>query len=307
MAASIKDVAKEAGVSIATVSRVLNDIDVVNEETKKKVLEAIKKLGYRPNIVARSLKTQRTRTIGILIPDISNQFYPEIVRGAEDVANIYGYNVMLCNSDFDTDKEKEYLRVLKEKMVDGVLYMSSSLENDILDLTKKNPGLKKVSLGAGWDISRNGADFDLDIAAFLLDSNNKFNTVSNVIFFNNPNGQGITLGGDNRTGAGDGDDERILIDLQAIDSNIAKIAFVVTIHNAQAKRQTFGMIDNSYVRLLDAENNEKELCRFNLKEDGSTSTSVIFAELYKVGSEWEFKAVGEGRIADLNGILALYA
>ena len=180
-------------------------------------------------------------------------------------------------------------------------------KNDILDLTKKNPGLKKVILGAGWDISRNGADFDLDIAAFLLDSNNKFNTVSNVIFFNNPNGQGITLGGDNRTGAGDGDDERILIDLQAIDSNIAKIAFVVTIHNAQAKRQTFGMIDNSYVRLLDAENNEKELCRFNLKEDGSTSTSAIFAELYKAGSEWEFKAVGEGRIADLNGILALYA
>ena len=117
----------------------------------------------------------------------------------------------------------------------------------------------------------------------------------------------ISLDGDNRTGAGDGDDERILIDLQAIDSNIAKIAFVVTIHNAQAKRQTFGMIDNSYVRLLDAENNEKELCRFNLKEDGSTSTSVIFAELYKAGSEWEFKAVGEGRIADLNGILALYA
>ena len=134
MAASIKDVAREAGVSIATVSRVLNDIDVVNEETKKKVLEAIKKLGYRPNIVARSLKTQRTRTVGILIPDISNQFYPEIVRGAEDVANIYDYNVMLCNSDFDLDKEKEYLRVLKEKMVDGVLYMSSSLNKDILDL-----------------------------------------------------------------------------------------------------------------------------------------------------------------------------
>lgn len=134
MAASIKDVAKEAGVSIATVSRVLNDIDVVNEETKKKVLDAIKKLGYRPNIVARSLKTQRTRTVGILIPDISSQLYPEIVRGAEDVANIYNYNVMLCNSDSDLEKEKEYLRVLKEKMVDGVLYMSSSLEDDTLDL-----------------------------------------------------------------------------------------------------------------------------------------------------------------------------
>lgn len=134
MAASIKDVAKEAGVSIATVSRVLNDIDVVNEETKKKVKDAIQKLGYRPNIVARSLKTQRTKTIGILVPDISNQFYPEIVRGAEDVSNIYDYNVILCNSDLDIEKEKEYLRVLKEKMVDGVLYMSSSLQDEILDL-----------------------------------------------------------------------------------------------------------------------------------------------------------------------------
>lgn len=132
MAASIKDVAKEAGVSIATVSRVLNDVDVVNEETKKKVREAIKKLDYRPNIVARSLKTQRTRTIGIIVPDISSQFYPEIVRGAEDVSNIYNYNVILCNTDLDPQKEIEYLRVLREKMVDGVIYMSSSLGEDII-------------------------------------------------------------------------------------------------------------------------------------------------------------------------------
>jgi LacI family transcriptional regulator len=137
MAASIKDVAKEAGVSIATVSRVLNDVDVVNEETKKKVQDAIKKLGYRPNIVARSLKTQRTKTIGILIPDISSQLYPEIVRGTEDVANIYDYNIILCNSDSDLEKEKEYLRVLKEKMVDGLLYMSSSLEPEIVELIKE--------------------------------------------------------------------------------------------------------------------------------------------------------------------------
>lgn len=134
MATSIKDVAREAGVSIATVSRVLNDIDVVNEDTKKKVLEAISKLGYRPNIVARSLKTQKTKTVGILVPDISSGFYPEIVRGAEDVANIYDYNVILCNSDFDSEKEKEYLRVLKEKMVDGVIYMSSSLQEETLDI-----------------------------------------------------------------------------------------------------------------------------------------------------------------------------
>ncbi len=137
MAASIKDVAKEAGVSIATVSRVLNEINVVNEDTKQKVKDAIKKLAYRPNIVARSLKTQKTKTIGIVIPDISSQIYAEIVRGAEDVSNIYNYNVILCNTDLDTEKEMEYLRVLKEKMVDGIIYMSSSLEEGIINLIKE--------------------------------------------------------------------------------------------------------------------------------------------------------------------------
>lgn len=185
----------------------------------------------------------------------------------------------------------------------GILNLN---KNDILDLTKRNPGLKRVMLGAGWDISNNGSDFDLDISAFLLDANNKFNTVSNVIFFNNRAGQGITLAGDNRTGAGEGDDETINIDLEKIDLNIQKIVFVVTIHEAMSRRQTFGMINNSYVRLVDLDQSGKELCRFNLKENGSTATSVIFAELYRNGSEWQFKAVGEGKIADLNGVLALY-
>ena len=185
----------------------------------------------------------------------------------------------------------------------GILNLN---KNDILDLTKRNPGLKKVSLGAGWDIANNGLDYDLDIAAFLLDSNNKFNTVSNIIFFNNKESQGISLAGDNRTGAGEGDDEVININLEEINPNIAKIVFVVTIHEAQAKRQTFGMVENSYVRLLDEENNEREICRFNLKENGSTVTSVIFSELYKQNGEWQFKAIGEGKIADLNGILGLY-
>ncbi|MBX9137855.1 MULTISPECIES: TerD family protein [unclassified Clostridium] len=185
----------------------------------------------------------------------------------------------------------------------GILNLN---KNDVLDLTKRNPGLKKVMLGAGWDTSNSGSDFDLDIAAFLLDANNKFNTVSNVIFFNNKAGRGITLGGDNRTGAGEGDDETINIELDNIDPSIVKIVFVVTIHEAMAKRQTFGMINNSYVRLVDLEQNGKELCRFNLKENGSTATSVIFAELYRNGAEWQFKAVGEGKIADLNGVLALY-
>ena len=185
----------------------------------------------------------------------------------------------------------------------GILNLN---KNDILDLTKRNPGLKKVSLGAGWDIANNGLDYDLDIAAFLLDSNNKFNTVSNIIFFNNKESQGISLAGDNRTGAGEGDDEVININLEEINPNIAKIVFVVTIHEAQAKRQTFGMVENSYVRLVYLENNKREICRFNLKENGSTATSVIFAELNRKGSEWQFKAIGEGKIADLNGVLALY-
>lgn len=179
-------------------------------------------------------------------------------------------------------------------------------KNDILDLTKRNPGLTAVKLAAGWDVAQNGQDFDLDIAAFLLDANNKFNTVSNVIFFNNKNGQGISLRGDNRTGAGDGDDEIMDINLSQISPEIMKIVFVVTISNAMQKRQTFGMVNNSYVRLLDAANGDREVCKFNLREDGSTATSVIFAELFRDGGEWQFRAIGDGKIADLNGVLALF-
>lgn len=180
-------------------------------------------------------------------------------------------------------------------------------KNDILDLTKRNPGLKKVILGAGWDVASGGKDFDLDIAAFLLNENNKVSNVpDDIIFFNNMEGQGIRLYGDNRTGAGDDDDEIIGIDLSMIRNDVSKIVFIVTIHEAQNRRQTFGMVENSYVRLLDVENNEKELCRFNLKENGSTVTSIIFAELYRQGSEWQFKAIGDGKIADLNGLLSLY-
>ncbi|OPJ61314.1 LacI family DNA-binding transcriptional regulator [Clostridium oryzae] len=178
MAVSIKDVAREAGVSIATVSRVLNDVDVVNEDTKKKVKDAILKLGYRPNIVARSLKTQKTRTVGILIPDISSQLYPEIVRGTEDVANIYDYNIILCNSDSDLEKEKEYLRVLKEKMVDGVLYMSSSLEPEIVELIKELELTTVLVVTTDKDktfpsVSIDNREAAYDAAIYLLNKGNK--------------------------------------------------------------------------------------------------------------------------------------
>ena len=183
-------------------------------------------------------------------------------------------------------------------------------KNDILDLRKAEPGLKHVVLAAGWDVAKKGffglgTDYDLDLIAILLNENDKMIN-RGVIYFGNLNGPGIYLHGDNRTGAGEGDDEVININLEEINPNIAKIVFVVTIHEAQAKRQTFGMVENSYVRLVDLENNKREICRFNLKENGSTATSVIFAELNRKGSEWQFKAIGEGKIADLNGILGIY-
>lgn len=186
----------------------------------------------------------------------------------------------------------------------GVLNLE---KNAVLDLTKRNPGLSLVNLGAGWDIATSGDDFDLDIAAILLDANGKFGSVDNVVYFNHMEVPGVKLNGDNRTGAGEGDDEVISLNLSQINPSIQKIVFVVTIYQAQQKRQTFGMINNSYVRLLDAANGDRELCRFDLRENGSTATAVIFAELNRDGAEWQFKAIGEGKVADLNSILGLYA
>ena len=179
-------------------------------------------------------------------------------------------------------------------------------KNQLLDLTKREPGLTRIKLGAGWDVSQTGQYFDLDIAAFLLDSNGKFNSIENVIFFNNKVGQGIQLMGDNLTGVGEGDDEEMKIDLSQINPLIEKIVFVVTIHNAFEKRQTFGMVQNSYVRLVNEDQGNKEICKFNLREEGSAATSVIFAELNRAEGDWQFKAIGEGKVADLNGVLALF-
>lgn len=150
MAASIKDVAREAGVSIATVSRVLNGIDIVNDDTKRKVLEAIEKLQYRPNILARSLKTQKSSTIGIIIPDISNPIYPEIVRGAEDVASIYNYNIMLSNTDLDKEREKENFNILSEKMVDGIIYMGKSIDGELREIIKRI-NIPVISIGTIYE------------------------------------------------------------------------------------------------------------------------------------------------------------
>lgn len=176
-----------------------------------------------------------------------------------------------------------------------------------LDLTKRNPGLKKVVLAAGWDTSASGSAFDLDISAFLLGSSGKVSSVSNVCYFGNKVTQGVKLNGDNLTGEGEGDDETMDIDLSAVPADVESIVFAVTIYDAVTRRQTFGMVNNSYVRLLDANSNNKEVCRFRLKDDYSTSTAVIFAKLKRNSGEWEFEAIGEGKQADINGVFAIYS
>lgn len=133
----IKDVAREAHVSVATVSRVVNDVSVVNEETRQRVLDAIEKTGYKPNQVARSLKKQKTNTLGIMIPDISDPQYTDIVRGAEDTTKMYNYNIILMNTDLSLEKEKESLDVLIEKQCDGIIYIGKDLSPEIKEQLKR--------------------------------------------------------------------------------------------------------------------------------------------------------------------------
>ena len=183
-------------------------------------------------------------------------------------------------------------------------------KNDFLDLTKRNPGLTKVDFATGWDVSENGADFDLDIMAMLIHQDtNKIKTASDIIYFNHKEiAPFIKLNQDDRTGASsDGnDDEVISLDLSQVPSDISKIVFAITIYDAENRRQTFGMVNNSYVRLLDVEHGNKELCIYPLKEQYSTETAVVVAELVRDGSEWTFHTIGEGKHADINGIAALY-
>ncbi|MCY0874991.1 MAG: substrate-binding domain-containing protein [Firmicutes bacterium] len=133
MSATIYDVAREAGVSMATVSRVLNDTAVVKEETKKRVQEAIAKLSYRPNAVARGLASKKTKTIGVIVPDVSAAFMAELVRGIEDVARMYNYHIILCNSDGSLQREIDLVGTMWEKQVDGIIFMSTSLKTEHIE------------------------------------------------------------------------------------------------------------------------------------------------------------------------------
>ena len=166
-----------------------------------------------------------------------------------------------------------------------------------VSLTKDNPGLNNVIVGIGWDINNfdTGGDFDLDSAAFMLTDAGRVSNQDDFIFFGNlthPSGS-VRHMGDNLTGAGDGDDEQIRIELSKVPANISRIAFTVTIYDAEQRRQNFGQVSNAYVRIFD-ESNGVELLRYDLGEDFSIETAAVFGELYKNGAEWKFNAIGSG-------------
>ncbi|GAB4530784.1 MAG: TerD family protein [Pleurocapsa sp.] len=168
-----------------------------------------------------------------------------------------------------------------------------------ISLEKVSPGLVQIFVGLGWDINLTdtGADFDIDASVFLLDSNEKLISDEHFIFYNNkvspdPDGS-IELRGDNRTGAGEGDDEIIDVNLTTVPANVAKAALVVTIHEAEKRHQNFGQVSNAFVRIVNCEN-EEEIIRYDLTEDFSVETALIMAELYRKDGEWRMNAVGAG-------------
>ncbi len=166
-----------------------------------------------------------------------------------------------------------------------------------VDLTKGNPGLKKIMVGLGWDVNQfdSGADFDLDAAAFLLGENGKTPTEKEFVFYGNlehPSGA-VKHMGDNLTGDGEGDDEQVFVDLSKIPANIQKIAFTVTIYDADVRHQNFGQVSNAFIRIVDETNNQ-EIIRYDLGEDFSIETAIVVGELYRNNGEWKFNAIGSG-------------
>ena len=166
-----------------------------------------------------------------------------------------------------------------------------------VSLTKGNPGLKKVVVGLGWDVNAfdTGGAFDLDAAAFMLADNGRTTGSQDFVFYGNlthPSGS-VQHMGDNLTGEGDGDDEQIRVDLSLVPANITKIAFTVTIYDAEVRRQNFGQVSNAFIRIVDETTNQ-ELIRYDLGEDFSIETAVVVGELYRHDGEWKFNAIGSG-------------
>ncbi|MBL1353347.1 MAG: TerD family protein [Zetaproteobacteria bacterium] len=165
-----------------------------------------------------------------------------------------------------------------------------------VSLEKTSPGISKILIGLGWDErATDGGDFDLDASVFLLKDDGKVRSDEDFIFYNNLSStcKSVVHQGDNRTGAGDGDDEAVKVDLTQVPADVKKITVAVTIHEAQARNQNFGQVANAFMRIVNDETNV-EVARFDLSEDYSIETAMIFGEVYRHNGDWKFKAIGQG-------------
>ena len=178
-----------------------------------------------------------------------------------------------------------------------------------IDLTKGNPGLKNIKLGLGWDTNSfdSGYDYDLDVSVFMVGESQRVEKDEDFIFYNNLKHQSEAVEhlGDNRTGDGDGDDEEILVDFSKMPDRIEKIAVTVTIYEAKERRQNFGQVNNSYVRVVNSDN-EEELLRYDLGEEFSIETAIVVCEIYRHNGEWKFSAVGSGFEGGLEALCRSY-
>ena len=177
-----------------------------------------------------------------------------------------------------------------------------------VSLSKTDPSLVRVRIGLGWDTrSTDGQDFDLDGSAFLLTDSGRVRSDNDFIFYNNLRSlDGSVLHtGDNRTGEGDGDDESLIVELNNVPMDVTKVAFIVTIHDAVVRRQSFGQVSNAFMRIVNEDTNV-EVARYDLTEDASTETAMIFGELYRHNGEWKFRAVGQGYAGGLGAMCAQY-
>lgn len=181
--------------------------------------------------------------------------------------------------------------------------MSISLEKGkSLNLSKEAEGLSEIIVGLGWDVIKKGffsRNVDCDASAFLLDSKGKMINRNALVYFGNQKSScnSVIHTGDNLTGAGDGDDEQIIVDLSKVPSNVQEIVFVVNIYQANSRGQHFGMVENAFMRIVDKRTN-KQLAHFNLTEDYSNKTAMIFGSLYRENGQWQFKSIGEGTTDD---------
>ena len=177
-----------------------------------------------------------------------------------------------------------------------------------VSLTKLAPGLTNIKIGLGWDRRlTDGQDFDLDASAFMVTAQGQVSSDQDFVFFNNPNSAcgSVTYGGDNRTGDGAGDDETVSVDLVNVPAHIEKVVECVTIYEAETRSQNFGMVNNAYIRVLNlADNNE--IARYDLTEDCSIETAMVFGEIYRHNGEWKFRAIGQGYSGGLRAMALTY-